>query len=109
MNGVDLMTAHARAFNDGVRTGDWDAMLARFADNAEVHFENVPVGPFVGIDAIRQAYRDQPPDDQIQLLGVQENDEHTIVAAFAWLRGGNGRFVLAHDRGTVSKLTVIFD
>jgi hypothetical protein len=109
VTGVDLMNAHARAFNDGVRTGEWDAMLARFADDAEVQFENVPAGPFVGIEAIRAAYRDQPPDDQIQLLGVQENDEHTVAAAFAWLRGGTGRFVLEHDRGTVTKLTVVFD
>ena len=103
------MKAHVRAFNHGVESGDWDAMLNRFAENAEVHFENAPAGPFVGIDAIRAAYRDQPPDDQIQLLGVQENDEHTVVAAFAWLRGGTGRFVLEHDRGAVTKLTVVFD
>ena len=43
----------------------------------ELHFENVPAGPFVGLDAIRQAYADQPPADTIQLLGIQENDEHT--------------------------------
>jgi hypothetical protein len=107
--GDALMKAHVRAFNHGVETGDWDAMLARFADDAEVHFENVPAGPFTGIDAIRAAYRDQPPDDRIQLLGVQENDEHTVVAAFAWLRGGTGRFVLEHNGGTVTKLTVVFD
>jgi hypothetical protein len=107
--GDALMKAHVRAFNHGVETGDWEAMLTRFSDDAEVHFENVPAGPFVGIDAIRAAYRDQPPDDQIQLLGVQENDERTVVAAFAWLRGGTGRFVLEHDRGAVTKLTVVFD
>ncbi len=77
--------------------------------DAELRFENVPVGPFVGLDAIRAAYRDQPPDDQIQLLGVQEGDEHTAVAAFAWLKGGTGRLVLEHDRGAVTALTVIFD
>jgi steroid delta-isomerase len=103
------MKTHARAFNHGVATGDWEPMLGRFTHDAEVHFENVPAGPFVGIDAIRAAYRDQPPDDSIQLLGVQENDEHTVVAAFAWLRGGTGRFTLEHSGGAVTKLTVIFD
>ena len=76
---------------------------------AELRFENVPAGPFVGIDAIRAAYREQPPDDEIQLLGVQERDEHTAVAAFAWLKGGTGRLVLAHERGAITALTVIFD
>jgi hypothetical protein len=109
VTGADLMEAHVRAFNHGVRTGDWDAMLARFSDDAEVHFENVPAGPFVGLAAIRDAYREQPPDDQIRVLGVQENDERTVVAGFAWLRGGSGRFVLAHEGGTVTRLTVVFD
>jgi hypothetical protein len=107
--GTALMETHVRAFNDGVRSGDWDAMLARFADDAELRFENVPAGPFVGLDAIRGAYREQPPDDEIRLLGIQENDEHTVVAAFAWARGGTGRLVLVHDRGLVTRLTVVFD
>ena len=107
--GTALMEAHVRAFNDGVRTGDWDPMLSRFAHDAELRFENVPAGPFVGVDAIRAAYREQPPDDEIRLLGVQENDERTVVAAYAWTRGGTGRLVLEHEEGAVSRLTVIFD
>ena len=107
--GDALMAAHVRAFNHGVATDDWEPMLVRFADDAEVHFENSPVGPLVGIDAIRTAYRERPPDDSIRLLGLQENDEHTVVAAFAWIRGGTGRFVLEHHRGAVTKLTVVFD
>jgi hypothetical protein len=108
-SGSDLLQAHVRAFNDGVRSGDWEPMLGRFADDAELRFENAPAGPFNGIDAIRAAYREQPPDDEITLLGVQESDEHTAVAAFAWSKGGTGRLVLAHDRGAVTALTVIFD
>ena len=106
---VDLLRAHVRAFNDGVRSGQWEPMLGRFADDAELRFENVPAGPFVGIDAIRTAYRSQPPDDEIRLLGVDERDERTAVAAFAWVRGGTGRLVLTHDRGAITGLTVIFD
>lgn len=109
MSGSELLEAHVRAFNHGVETGEWDPMLARFADDAEMQFENVPAGPFVGIEAIRRAYREQPPEDTIRLLGVQENDEHTVVAAFAWTKGGTGRFVLSHDRGSVTRLTVVFD
>jgi hypothetical protein len=102
------MEAHVRAFNQGVRTGDWEPMLAPFADDAELRFENVPAGPFRGLDEIRRAYREQPPDDQIALLGIQD-EEDRIVAAFAWMRGGTGRLVLEHDQGTITALTVIFD
>jgi hypothetical protein len=105
----DLLERHVRAFNHGVRSGDWEPMLLLFDDEAVVRFENAPAGPFSGIDEIRAAYRDQPPDDEIALLGVQDDGEHTITAAFAWLKGGTGRLVLEHERGLVSSLTVIFD
>ncbi len=109
MSGRELMERHVRAFNAAVADGDWEPMLARFADDAELYFENVPAGPFVGLDAIRQAYADQPPVDTIQLLGIQENDERNVAAAFAWTNGGTGRVLLEHDRGAVRRLTVVFD
>jgi hypothetical protein len=109
LTAVELLEAHVRAFNHGVDTGDWEPMLARFADDAELRFENVQAGPFVGLDAIRAAYRDQPPDDRITLLGVQGNDERAVVGGFVWTRGGAGRLVLEHERGAIRTLTVIFD
>ena len=110
MNGSpELVEKHVRAFNHGVRTGDWEPMLASFADDAEVRFENAPAGPFVGLDAIRAAYRDEPPDDEIRLLGVQDDDERVVTAAFAWVKGGTGRLVLERERGLVKTLTVVFD
>jgi hypothetical protein len=108
-SGADLLLAHVRAFNDGVRSGEWEPMLRRFANDAELRFENVPAGLFVGIDAIRTAYRTQPPDDEIRLVGVEERDERTAVGAFAWVQGGTGRLVLTHERGAIAELTVIFD
>jgi hypothetical protein len=109
VSGRELLERHVRAFNHGVRTSDWEPMLAHFADGAELRFENVSAGPFVGLAAIRQGYREQPPDDEIVLLGVQEPDEHSVVAGFAWSRGGTGRLTLEHERGAVTRLTVVFD
>ena len=43
-------------------------MLEQFAEDAELAFEGVPVGPFRGKPAIAQAYLDQPPDDEIVIL-----------------------------------------
>jgi hypothetical protein len=104
------MESHVARFNEGVRSGDWEPMLASFADDAELHFENVPAGPFVGLDEIRRGYLLQPPDDQIQLLGIQdEEQDRRVTAAFAWGRGGTGRLVLEHDRGAITRLAVIFD
>ena len=103
------MERHVRAFNAAVADGDWAPMLTRFAEDAELHFENAPAGPFVGLPAIRRAYAEQPPTDTIRPLGIQENDEHHVAAAFAWSKGGTGRMLLEHDRGAISRLTVVFD
>jgi hypothetical protein len=109
MNARQLVERHVRAFNEGVRSSDWEPMLDGFAAGAELRFENVSAGPYLGLDAIRRGYREQPPDDEIQLLGLQENDERTAVAAFAWKRGGTGRLVVEHERGAIVRLTVVFD
>ena len=109
MSGRELLERHVRAFNHVVRTSDWDPMLALFADDADLRFENVPAGPFVGLDAIREGYRERPPDDEIIPLGIQESDEQTVVCAFAWSKGGTGRITLEHERGAVKRLTVVFD
>ena len=103
------MERHVRAFNHGVRTSDWEPMLTHFADDAELRFENVEAGPFVGLEAIRQGYREQPPDDEIVPLGVQEIDDQTVTCAYAWSKGGTGRMTLEHERGAVKRLTVVFD
>jgi len=109
VSGRELLERHVGAFNHGVRTADWEPMLALFTEDAELRFENVAAGPYVGLEAIRQAYRERPPDDEIVLLGVQENDERTVVCAFAWSGGGTGRMTLGHERGAVKRLTVVFD
>jgi len=90
-----------RAFNHGVRSGDWEPMLVQFENDAELRFPRVA---FRGIDEIRRAYLEQGPDDEIVLLGVQED-----VAAFAWSKGGTGRMLFEIDRGAIAKLTVVFD
>lgn len=56
-----------------------------FADDAELHFANATAGPFVGLEEIRRAYREQSPDDEIVALGIQD-EEDSVVAAFAWAR-----------------------
>jgi len=109
VTGRELMERHVRAFNAAVADGVWFLNVTATTENSELHFENVPAGPFVGLESIRRAYAESPPTDTIQLLGIQENDEHHVAAAFAWSQGGTGRMLLEHDRGAVTRLTVVFD
>ena len=87
---VDLLDEHVARFNEGVRSGDFEPMLELFTEDAELAFEGVPVGPFRGIDAIREAYHERPPDDEIDVLEAREHGDE-IVAPYSWRRDGGRR------------------
>ncbi|HEX6663901.1 MAG TPA: nuclear transport factor 2 family protein [Gaiellaceae bacterium] len=70
----ELMREHVARFNAAVESGDWAPMLEQFADDAELEFRGLPVGPFSGRDAIAAAYADQPPDDMVRLLEERERE-----------------------------------
>ena len=106
-----LLDAHVERFNEGVRTGEFGPMLEQFTDDAELAFEGVPVGPFVGREAIAAAYRDRPPDDTLAVLEIEEAPDG-VVAGYAWsrepdVRAGEMRLTLRGDR--ISRLVVTFE
>ncbi len=96
-------------FNEGVRRGDFSRLVELYADDGALVFDGVPVGPFVGRDAIAAAYRAQPPDDEIHILEAEEPQDDLLRAAFAWSRGGTGRLVAELRQGSILRLTVSFD
>jgi ketosteroid isomerase-like protein len=98
VTGLELLAEHVERFNTGVRSGDFAAMVELFADDATLEFEGVPVGPFHGREAIAAAYREQPPDDEIEVLEASEDGDE-VVARYAWLR----------DEGRIARLAVTFD
>ena len=108
---VGLLHDHLVRFNEGVRTGDWTQMLEGFTEDAELLFEGVPAGPFRGREAIAAAYAEQPPDDQIVALRVEE-DGDGVTALYAWRRAPAtvaGRMLLTPADGRVARLLVTFE
>jgi steroid delta-isomerase len=94
---------HVERFNDGVRTGDFGSMVATFAEDAELVFEGVPAGPFVGREAIAAAYRERPPDDEIILLDA--------TGRYAWAKEPEvpaGEMRLTERDGEITRLVVTF-
>jgi hypothetical protein len=82
-------------------------MLEPFADDAELEFVGVPVGPFHGRAAIAEAYRTQPPDDELVVL----EDRGEGTARYAWARTPSvaaGELRLTVEDGRVVRLVVTF-
>lgn len=101
---MTLLEEHVERFNRGVRTGDFGEMVSFFAEDAELVFEGIPVGPFVGRDAIAEAYRTQPPDDEIVLL---DGD-----GTYAWATEPEvpaGQLFLEERDGEIARLVIRYD
>jgi len=98
-----LRDDYVAGFNAGVRTGDWAGMLELVHDDADLEFVGIPVGPLHGRDAIGEAYRAQPPDDELVLLdGLQ----------YAWSREPQrpaGELHLEERDGKVARIRVLYE
>jgi ketosteroid isomerase-like protein len=111
VTGLELLTEHVERFNAGVRSGDFGPMFELFADDAVLEFEGVRVGPFHGREAIAAAYRAQPPDDEIEVLEVEETGAQ-IRARYAWLHNegrASGDLRLSRDGDRITRLVVTFE
>jgi hypothetical protein len=101
---VSLLDEHVDRFNEGVRTGDWSRMVELLTDDARLEFEGIPVGPFHGREAIREAYTTQPPGDEIVLLDGGP--------AYAWSGAPTeraGELHLEERDGRIAALRVVYE
>ena len=111
VTGLELLAEHVERFNRGVRSGDFSAMVELFADDAALEFEGMPVGPFHGREAIAAAYRERPPDDEIELLEASEDGDE-VISRYAWTRDEGrsaGELRLTRDGDRIARLVVTFD
>jgi SnoaL-like domain len=105
---LTLLDDHVASFNEGVRTGDWSAMLARLTDDAELEFVGIPVGPFRGRDTVGEAYRTQPPDDE--LVVVRRLGDEAVV--YAWSREPErpaGELHVETEGERISRIRVLYE
>jgi hypothetical protein len=108
---VSLLVRHVELFNAGVRTGDFQAMIEQFADDAELRFEGVPAGPFIGKQAIADAYAMNPPEDEIYIVSSEEGARE-IVARYAWRADEGrpaGRMIVTPRGDEIARLVVTFE
>jgi len=105
---VSLLDEYVEHFNAGVRTGDWQPMLELLEPDAELEFTGIPVGPFTGRDAIGDAYRAQPPDDEIVLLDRLGD----LSAVYAWADNPAqpaGETHLEERDGSITRIRILYE
>jgi steroid Delta-isomerase len=105
---LSLLGDYVEHFNAGVRTGDWEPMLELLAPDAELEFSGIPVGPFAGREAIGEAYRVQPPDDELLLL--DRLDERSAV--YAWAKEPTrpaGEVHIEERDGAIVRIRVLYE
>jgi steroid Delta-isomerase len=103
-----LLERHVELFNEAVRTGDYAPYLDTFAERAVMRFDDLPLGPFVGLDAIREAYLTQPPSDTMALIDMENVGSDSVRATFEWDAGGTGRMLLRWDAKQLVELAITF-
>jgi hypothetical protein len=105
---VSLLEDYVERFNAGVRSGEWAPMVELLAPGAELEFSGIPIGPFVGRDLIGEAYRDQPPDDEIVLLDRLGE----LSAVYAWAKEPArpaGELHLDERVGAITRIRVLYE
>jgi ketosteroid isomerase-like protein len=87
---MDLeLQAYVERFNEAVRGGDWAAFAQGFTEDAVVEFENVPVPPMHGREAIAAGYQQAPPDDTITVVDISA-DGAVHDVSYMWDTDGTG-------------------
>lgn len=100
---------HVTAFNDSVRSGEWADFAGRFTPEATMRFVGVPVGPFVGREAIAAGYAAQPPSDTLTVTSAASSGDVDELQ-FAWDGDGTtGTMILRWSEDLIAELTVTFD
>src|SRR5207253_9300747 len=78
-----LIERYVMLHNEGVRRGDFSSLLAQFAPDAVQRFDGIAAGPFSGASAIAEAFRDDPPNDELELLDQSPVSDWVI---YGWAR-----------------------
>jgi RimJ/RimL family protein N-acetyltransferase len=108
---IALLHDYVMVHNECVRSGDWEPLADWFTEDAKLVFEGAPVGPFSGRDEISAAYNAQPPDDEVVIFAVEE-EEGRLVARYGWLREPGkeaGRMIVTARYGKIERLIVTLD
>ncbi len=108
--GRRLLEAHFDRLNAAVEAGDFDPMVDALAEDVRMEFANMPVEPIVGREPLKQAYREMPINEGLDLLSIEEPTADTVVGRMQWRETrGTGTVTVTHHDGLINSLVILFD
>ena len=105
----ELLAAYVEAHNEGVRSGDYEALGALLLPTASLRFTGSAAGPFDNAAAILQAFREQPPEDELVVQSIRTKGDKTAVATYSWANAPGksaGRLGILAQRGLISSIRI---
>jgi hypothetical protein len=99
-----LLERHVELFNDAVVSSEFGPLLATFAIHAVMTFDDAPLGPFIGLLAIRHAYASRTFTDTMALIDMEEVGTDGVRASFEWDAGGTGQMFLRWEDNNLVEL-----
>ena len=105
----DLLIAYVEAHNAGFRSGDFEALGELLHPTASMRYYGIEMGPFDSAEAILQAFRDHPPDDELVVQSIRAVGDKSATATYSWAsalgKSGGRLHVIAH-RELISAIRV---
>lgn len=108
MTSREIIGSYVALHNEGVATGSFAPMLALFDDDAELYFEDLPIGPYLGRNAIAEAFCQLPPTDELEILEISSYDSGGR-AIYGWQSDPGraaGDIHMDINDGRIRKLTI---
>ena len=107
MRPADLLRRYVEEHTAVVREGSNKALAGVFDEDAEMRFEGIAVGPFMGRAAIVAAIHAEPPSDELSVGRILEDDERAI-APYVWKNSTTpgGELVVFRGKTGIAKLIV---
>ncbi len=104
----EVIDAYVRAHNDGVLTKNFGPLFGLFRRDIEMQFEGRFAARLIGLDAVVDAFRSNPPSDSLKISAVREC-ETEVVAEYCWASKPKitaGNILLEVAGGLISRILV---
>jgi hypothetical protein len=106
-----LLRQYVALHNRCVESCDFSPLSKIFHPLAEMHFQGIALGPFIGREAILKAFQNHPPTARIAIL--EQNTHQSIShATYAWLEDSHrpaGRLHIEANEDMILRITISID